>query len=152
MIDSQALEKAIADRLALAFKDTGIEVALLPDTEADIGRLQGKGRIFVSYQSADFEDRTLSGTQNGYGSSSQTQSVEVQFYIEARKRRGDGGVLDLMDSCKLVLAGFRPLPNAGKLYPTSEGFFAREENTWAFVLTMRCACQFVEPRDYFQGG
>lgn len=103
------LEESYAARLA-ALVPLGFKVEVLPDNQKDRDRPSGQGRVTVAYEKTRYGDKTSPGTGEilSLGAAHQVQYIHLSITVEARKRRGDGGVFVAEEAMRRLLMGWKP--------------------------------------------
>lgn len=130
-------ESAIAERLRTI---AGIDT-IQPEVESDFKKPLNEGKVAVFYMKSTFEERDASTKSIGYVV--QPETMYFNIWIAARKRRGEGGLLDLLDTVLKYLVGYKT-DIADKIYAVSFELDTNESGVWFYVLTVACKRLLVE--------
>ncbi len=115
----------------------GIDVEVMPETEAAFTRPFSTGRLSVCYKQSDF-DKPRSTAEI-----SQDEEQTIEVIIQARTLRKTHGIYDLAERTRKALVGFIPT-NCRRMYAVSFKFENRENNLWVYVYTFATKSTIVE--------
>lgn len=116
---------------------TGIDVEVMPETEAGFSRPFAKGRLSVCYKQSEF-DKPRSTAEI-----SQDEEQTIEVIIQSRTLRKTHGIYDLAERTRKALVGFMP-KHCRRIYAVSFKFESRETNLWVYVYTFATRSTIVE--------
>ena len=138
----ETLENEIRDRLQ-PFTTVGIDVVVLPETEAERKRPhQTNARFTVIYSGSEY-DLTMSTS-----SSNNNEKIFVTVLVESSFLRGAKGVYSLVSIIKKALSGFKPT-GCQKLQPLKHHTIGQPEaenkdNMWNYQVVFQTTTLSVE--------
>lgn len=126
---------AFKDRLNEQFPDWAIE--LMPDEPEGYYLSHPNGAILISYAGSKF------GAVRPTDAVIQTRTVHIVLTVISRHLHNDFGAVELLDSLRLAIVGFRP-PNSQGCYLVDEQFDDHTNGIWIYQLAAACETVQVE--------
>lgn len=115
----------------------GVEVEVLPPTQAAYKRPFEKQRIEVCYKKSAFNPPSLMHRIV------QDETMDFELVCISRHRTGDTGVLKLLADAFLSIIGFTP-GNCRQIYAKIISDPVFEDNLWYYSATVACNTTLVE--------
>ncbi len=139
-MDYEQAEDDIVTRL-MPFINAGIDIAKLPEAQADFKRPFDKAKITIGYKGSKWDKPTSTGHI------SQDEDVMFEFSIQSRTLRGDRGIYIVKALIIQALVGFAPT-DCDKMYCKESGMTGAkevfEDGVWTYTLIMCCRNVSVE--------
>lgn len=120
---------AFKDRLNKQFPDWAVE--LMPDEPEGYHLSHPNGAILISYAGSKF------GAVRPTDAVIQTRTVHIVLTVMSRNLHNDFGAIELLDSLRLAIVGFRP-PDSQGCYLIDEQFDEHTSGIWIYQLATAC--------------
>lgn len=125
------LEDKCVEQLQSVIQSAAL-VAAMPENESEFKKVQAKPIIYVAYEESEFQQSASTGPVK------QFEDAVISCNIRAGKRRGTGGIFEMLKKVKESLQGFK-IPGLGekKLELKSIKLIARdsEERFWEYNIS-----------------
>jgi len=135
----EAIEQEIVDHLQAVFTEsaTVYKALVMPDSVIDYAKAVPTAVAYVVYTGS-----TSPGVRN---TNPITQDRKPQFSVEClgRSRRGEGGLLILMDLVEKALIGFRP-SSCDRMYLVKDDADRGTDGLWVHVYGFECKAMLVQ--------
>lgn len=115
----------------------GLAVEYFPERPDEYRLNHPKGALLVSYLGSQF------GEADDVGAVIQERTVKLTVTVVLRQLNGKNGAVDLLDTVRLALVGFKP-PHCSKTRALSEKFLGESAGIWQYALDVATETVQVE--------
>lgn len=133
------LELDILARLA-PLQTAGVDVVLLPETDADYKRPLTRSRVTIVYKESIFPEVTQ---QRSLGFVSQEEVCHVEVIVWSRKLRGSNSIHAISREVIRLLVGFEPTDGM-KMYLVKNAYHMKDGELWSYSAVFATHTQVVE--------
>lgn len=133
------LELDVLGRLA-PLQLAGVDVVLLPETEAEYKRPITRSRVTIVYKESTFPEITQ---HRSMGYVIQEEVCQVEVIIWSRKLRGSHGIHVIAREVMRLLVGFEPT-DCMKMYLVKNAYHMKDGELWSYSAIFATHTQVVE--------
>lgn len=121
----------------------GLAVEYFPERPDEYRLNHPRGALLVSYLGGQF------GEPDDAGVVIQERTIKLTVTVVLRQLNGRNGAIDLLDTLRLALVGFKPPHCSKKLRALSEKFLSENAGLWQYALDV--ATETVQVEDVQAG-
>ncbi|EEG6275592.1 hypothetical protein G3F95_004827 [Salmonella enterica subsp. enterica] len=124
----------------------GLHVAYFPDSPDAFTLTHPVGAVLLSYS------RSTYGTSESTGAVVQPQTMRFVATVVLRQLNGRDGAVDVLDSVRQALGGWRPQNCQRPVWLVEDTFLGEVQGLWQYALTFATQSFFIQDDDPPESG
>ncbi|EAS1877730.1 hypothetical protein AIP78_01130 [Salmonella enterica] len=124
----------------------GLHVAYFPDSPDAFTLTHPVGAVLLSYS------RSTYGTSESTGAVVQPQTMRFVATVVLRQLNGRDGAVDVLDSVRQALGGWRPQNCLRPVWLVEDTFLGEAQGLWQYALTFATQSFFIQDDDLPESG
>ncbi|ENS4529934.1 Gp37 family protein [Salmonella enterica] len=124
----------------------GLHVAYFPDSPDAFTLTHPVGAVLLSYS------RSTYGTSESTGAVVQPQTMRFVATVVLRQLNGRDGAVDVLDSVRQALGGWRPQNCLRPVWLVEDTFLGEVQGLWQYALTFATQSFFIQDDDLPERG
>ncbi|EAP2900173.1 Gp37 family protein [Salmonella enterica] len=124
----------------------GLHVAYFPDSPDAFTLTHPVGAVLLSYS------RSTYGTSESTGAVVQPQTMRFVATVVLRQLNGSDGAVDVLDSVRQALGGWRPQNCLRPVWLVEDTFLGEVQGLWQYALTFATQSFFIQDDDLPESG
>ncbi|ELC7370369.1 Gp37 family protein [Salmonella enterica] len=124
----------------------GLHVAYFPDSPDAFTLTHPVGAVLLSYS------RSTYGTSESTGTVVQPQTMRFVATVVLRQLNGRDGAVDVLDSVRQALGGWRPQNCLRPVWLVEDTFLGEVQGLWQYALTFATQSFFIQDDDLPESG
>ncbi|ECR3286677.1 hypothetical protein F1A72_01070 [Salmonella enterica] len=124
----------------------GLHVAYFPDSPDAFTLTHPVGAVLLSYS------RSTYGTSESTGAVVQPQTMRFVATVVLRQLNGRDGAVDVLDSVRQALGGWRPQNCLRPVWLVEDTFLGEVQGLWQYALTFATQSFFIQDDDLPESG
>lgn len=124
----------------------GLHVAYFPDRPDAFTLTHPVGAVLLSYS------RSTYGTSESTGAVVQPQTMRFVATVVLRQLNGRDGAVDVLDSVRQALGGWRPQNCLRPVWLVEDTFLGEVQGLWQYALTFATQSFFIQDDDLPESG
>ncbi|EGJ3458552.1 TPA_asm: hypothetical protein G4Y56_000535 [Salmonella enterica subsp. enterica serovar Montevideo] len=124
----------------------GLHVAYFPDSPDAFTLTHPVGAVLLSYS------RSTYGTSESTGAVVQPQTMRFVATVVLRQLNGRDGAVDVLDSVRQALGGWRPRNCLRPVWLVEDTFLGEVQGLWQYALTFATQSFFIQDDDLPESG